>query len=87
MNTKRIIFIVIGVFLIVPNLLSNLLQYLNGQLQFDATAYGLGSVVGAHIFIAIGVILLLEAKKINKKIKLSKGISLLNKPINEIGKK
>ena len=49
------------------------------------TAYNIGSFIGAHIFLLVGVLLLWRAYKIHRRIKNAKKTSLLQQDIERIG--
>jgi EamA domain-containing membrane protein RarD len=77
MKTRRNIYLIIGVVLILLNLLVDIVNF-NEDKSKDIP-YSIGYFIGAHIFLLIGIILVRMAYKLHKKI-----INRYNELDNEI---
>jgi uncharacterized membrane protein len=84
MKTRRAVYSIIGIVLIVLNLLVDLAQVNEYKWNDNDTAYNIGSVIGGHILLIIGLVLLRLAYKLHKKIKSKEG-NQLEESINSIG--
>ena len=82
MKTRRNIYYIIGVFLIILNLLTDL-KSLSENNSKD-TGYSIGYFIGSHILLLIGIVLCRMAYKINLRLKSSNSDSLENE-IDKIG--
>jgi len=69
MKTRKILYFILGIFLIISNLLVDLLHYKEFYMQSNDIAYTLGSILGGHFLLIVGIFLLRASYKLNKKIK------------------
>lgn len=84
MKTKRNLFLVIGILLVLLNLLLDLVS-LNEYTSVNKS-YSIGYFLGGHILLFIGLFLLRKAYKINNRLKLAK-INSIEQDIEQIGRK
>ena len=85
MKTRRFFYILIGSLLILINLLVDLVNPDKPDIDGNNNSYSIGYFIGAHIFIIIGLILLISAFQLNKKIKLLKENKEIKKAVDELG--
>lgn len=85
MKARRIVYLVIGIFLVVVNLLVDLINFKELYLQSDDAAYTLGSLLGGHFLMIAGLFLLRASYKLGKRIKLLDTMSL-EMDVESIGK-
>jgi hypothetical protein len=85
MKTRRLIYLILGLFLIVVNLLVDLLNYKELYLSSNDAAYTFGTIVGGHILMITGLFLLRASYQLNRKIK-SIITNTLQIDIDSIGK-
>ena len=84
MKTRRTVYLVIGVLLILLNLVVDLTEYASFNSNYISPAYNIGYFIGSHILLIIGLILLRLAYRLHKKMK-SKEDDPLEESINCIG--
>ena len=84
MKTRRGVYIFVGSLLIIINLLVDLVSFGDYQTENDSSAYNFGYLLGAHIFLIVGLVFLRSAYKVHKKIKNKDG-NHLEDAINSIG--
>ncbi|MFT3912149.1 MAG: hypothetical protein QM737_22170 [Ferruginibacter sp.] len=85
MNTRRVIYLILGFFLVLVNLLVDLLHYKELYMESDDLPYILGSILGGHFLLIIGLIFIRASYKLGKKIKMMDN-SVLDADIESIGK-
>lgn len=69
MKNRRSAYIAIGSFLIVFNLLTDIVQPDKQKGNAESAAYNAGYFFGAHLLLFIGIVLLIMAYRLHKKIK------------------
>ncbi|MEO5942447.1 MAG: hypothetical protein ABIP30_10065 [Ferruginibacter sp.] len=85
MKIRRILYFSVGVFLIICNILIDILHYKEFYAQSNDIAYTLGSILGGHILLVIGLFLFRASYKLKKKINLLNNKSL-EMDIDSIGR-
>lgn len=69
MKTRRTVYIAIGCFLIVFNLLTDITQPDKQNGNSESASYNAGYFFGAHLLLFIGIVLLILAYRLHRKIK------------------
>jgi EamA domain-containing membrane protein RarD len=85
MKTRRTIYFCIGGFLILLNILADILSLREFFAKAESLDYSIGYFIGYHILMIFGIVLFREGLKLNKKIKLSEGFDA-DASIENIGK-
>ncbi len=85
MKTRRNIYFIIGTFLIILNLLVDLVNLPDFFAEIESFDFNIGYIIGYHILMIFGIILLRLGYKLNKKIKLTEGFDV-DASIENIGK-
>lgn len=87
MNTKarKNIYYTIGTILIVLNLLVDLVNLPEFLADFESSSFGFGYLLGYHILMVFGFVLLRMGYKLSKKIKHTESFDI-EKSIESIGK-
>jgi hypothetical protein len=85
MKTRRNIYYSIGSFLILLNLLVDIVNLPEYFAETETYGFSIGYIIGYHILIILGIVLLLLGSKLNKKIKFSENFDVA-KSIENIGK-
>ena len=84
MKTRRNLYIIIGSFLVLINLLSDLAAIGQGDTLSKDLSFNIGYVIGAHFMLIFGILFLWLAYRLHKKIK-AKNLAVLERTINSIG--
>ncbi len=84
MKTRRNIYYGIGVFLILLNLLVDLVNLPEFFVETEAYSFNVGYLIGAHFLMVLGIVLLRIGYNLNNKIKLKESFDV-EKSIEGIG--
>ena len=84
MKTRRNLYIIIGSFLVLVNLLSDLAALGQGDNLSNEMSFNIGYVIGAHFMLIFGILFLWLAYRLHKKIK-AKNLASLETTIESIG--
>jgi hypothetical protein len=85
MKTRRNIYYGVGFFLIVLNLLVDFVNLPDFFADAETYDFSIGYIIGYHILMIVGIVLLRNRYKLDKKIKLSEGFDV-EASIENIGK-
>ena len=86
MKTRRVLYTIIGSLLIGLNLLTDLAAPDRPYTNTESEAYNTGYLIGSHFLAIIGLILLLIAFRLHRKLKRSGDKSEIERSIEEFGK-
>lgn len=86
MKVRIYIYIVIGSFLIIVNILVDIIQFFEINEYSVESSYNAGYFIGSHILLLFGLLFLRTAYKVNRKIKSEDDLAL-EKSIHNIGEK
>lgn len=84
MKLRRGVYIVVGGFLILTNLLMDIVEPDSAN-NFTADAFNIGYFLGSHFLLIAGLVLLRLAYRVHQKIK-KKELVQLEQALDEIGK-
>lgn len=84
MKSRRGLYIIVGIILIVINLLIDLLEFSKFNKGSNDSAYTIGYFIGSHVLLLFGLILLRIAYKLQQKIKKTDN-NHLEESIDNIG--
>ena len=85
MKIRRVVYIILGSLLILFNILVDIVNPDKSRITAGDGAYSIGYFVGSHILIIVGLLFLIMAFRVHKKIKATPD-NELEKNINDIGK-
>jgi hypothetical protein len=68
LKKRKIIYVIIACFLILLNLLTDLLSFIEGKFSSDDIGYNIGYMIGSHFFFIFGLFLFYRVFKINRRI-------------------
>lgn len=85
MKTRRSVYIVIGCVLIAINGLVNLSAPDRALAHTESEAYNMGYLIGSFLFSIIGLVFLLLAYRLNRKLKAAAN-SEIERSIDDLGK-